>query len=162
MSDDKIIKIWEKVVKIVTRFENNRVVDQKKIVVSNGPASDLVNNNGVIDKDMEERLNNWIKHRTQRFILSGLDKIMPFNRSNQMDGMIYTDSNGKKFWCVSLEQKKDIRDKILDATNDLWRDFKFMLELMIKNPMIIRLNQSQVDEIQEATENDSISKDNCS
>lgn len=138
-------KVWKKTLEIYTYWNENKIVLQQKKVTSNGMTDDFLSAGCKIDNELDEKLNNWVKVRTQKFFLSALDDIFNVDR----DGNPVGENSIKDGWKVTINDKRYIRDKFLDATNDLNRDFRCMLETVVHNPMIIILTPEMKKELSE-------------
>ncbi len=136
-------KVWKKTLEILTFWKDNKIVLQQKRVTSNGMTDDFISAGCKIDNELDDKLNNWVKVRTQKYFLSFLDEMMREDRDRKPIG----ENSNCDGWKLNLEDKKSIRDKFLDATNDLNRDFRCMLETVVSNPLIVILTPEMKKEL---------------
>lgn len=141
-------KVWKKTLEILTFWKEGKIVDTKKRVVSNGMTDDFVTNSGEINPELNSMVENWIKVRTQKYFLNHLDDVLKTTR----DGIPVGENSNKTGWVVTIEDKRSLRDKFLDSTNDLWRDFRCLLEtvgVVVKNSLILVLTPKMKQELRE-------------
>jgi len=140
--------IWEKTIQILTFWKDGKIISTQKKIVKNGMTDSFIAKDGEIDEELNNNVETWIKVRTQKYFLNFLDSVLKSNR----DGVPVGSNSSDKGWFITIEEKKSIRDKFLDSTNDLWRDFSCLLTtvgIVVKKSLILFLTPKMQRELKE-------------